>query len=197
MTPSPESPYGVSKLAAEYYLHTIGQHAGVETVALRYFNVFGPGQDPKSAYAAVIPLFITAVLAGRQPTINGDGSVTRDFTYVDNVVAANLLAATVAGVSGQTMNVACGDRTSLLDLLEAICTAAGRVVQPRFGPPRTGDIQHSLADIGAASSSLGYDASVPLEFCIKRTVDWYQRELQTVPRVGAIARFRAAGSAGD
>ncbi len=134
-------------------------------------------RTPSPHYAAVIPLFITAVLAGRQPTINGDGSVTRDFTYVDNVVAANLLAATVAGVSGQTMNVACGDRTSLLDLLEAICTAAGRVVQPRFGPPRTGDIQHSLADIGAASSSLGYDVSVPFGSGIKRTVDWYQREL--------------------
>lgn len=110
MKPQPESPYGVSKLAAEYYLHTVGRHLRVETVALRYFNVFGPGQDPTSHYSAVIPLFITAALNGRRPTINGDGSITRDFTHVDNVVAANLRAAVASDVSGLTMNIACGDR---------------------------------------------------------------------------------------
>jgi UDP-glucose 4-epimerase len=177
MKPSPESPYGVSKLAAEYYLHTLGRDLGVETVALRYFNVFGPGQDPNSDYAAVIPLFITAVLDGRRPTINGDGGITRDFTYVDNVVAANLQAAVVPGVSGQTMNIACGDRTSLLDLLAAICTAAGRAIEPVFGPPRAGDITHSLADVSMARSSIGYDVNVPFDVGIQRTVDWYRARL--------------------
>lgn len=174
MRPSPESPYGVSKLAAEYDLHIIGQHLGVETVALRYFNVFGPGQDPSSDYAAVIPLFITAVLDGRRPTINGDGRVTRDFTYVDNVVSANLRAAAVPGISGQTMNVACGDRTSLLELLETICTAAGARVEPVFGPPRPGDIEHSMADISLARSLLDYDVEVSFAEGIRQTVGWYR-----------------------
>ena len=173
MKPSPESPYGVSKLAAEYYLHTIGRHLGVETVSLRYFNVFGPGQDPTSDYAAVIPLFIKAVLRGRRPTINGDGDISRDFTYVDNVVSANLLAATVQDVAGLTANVACGERTTLLELLAAICDAAGRNVEPIFGAPRSGDIEHSQSDISLASAQLGYHVSVPFADGIRRTVDWY------------------------
>lgn len=176
MSPSPESPYGVSKLAAEHYLHTLGRQLGLETVALRYFNVFGPGQDPQSDYAAVIPLFITAVLDGRRPTINGDGNITRDFTYVDNVVAANLLAADANDVSGRTMNVACGDRISLLELLDAIGVTAGRSVVPRFGPPRAGDIQHSMADISRARAVLGYDVSVPFRDGIERTVEWYRAQ---------------------
>ena len=174
MKPSPASPYGVSKLAGEYYLHTLGAHLGVETVALRYFNVFGPGQDPNSDYAAVIPLFITAVLEGRGPTINGDGGITRDFTYVENVVSANLLAATAEDASGQTMNVACGDRTSLLQLLDTICAAAGQSVEPVFGPPRVGDITHSLADVSLARSIIGYEVEVPFREGIARTVQWYQ-----------------------
>ena len=174
MTPKPESPYGVGKLAAEYYLHTLGRHVGVETVALRYFNVFGPGQDPNSDYAAVIPLFISAVIDGRRPTINGDGDISRDFTYVDNVVAANLSAATATGISGLTANVACGERTSLLDLLGAICDAAGRTVEPEFGPARVGDIKHSLADISLARSRLAYEVSVPFAEGVRRTVEWYR-----------------------
>lgn len=176
MKPEPVSPYGVSKLAAEYNLHALGQHHGVETVALRYFNVFGPGQDPNSDYAAVIPLFITAVLDGRRPTINGDGSVTRDFTFVDNVVIANLLAAVAPDAPGKTMNVACGDRTSLLDLLDAVCAAAGSSVEPVFGPPRAGDIQHSMADVSLARSILGYGVEVQFQEGIERTVDWYRAE---------------------
>ena len=171
---SPESPYGVSKLAAEYYLHTLGGHLGVETVALRYFNVFGPGQDPNSQYAAVIPLFIMAVLDNRRPTINGDGETTRDFTYVDNVVAANLRAAEAPGAVGKTMNVACAMRTSLLELLKTICAAAGRSVDPIFGPARAGDIQHSLADISVARSLIDYEVRVSFEDGITRTVDWYR-----------------------
>ena len=161
MKPTPESPYGVSKLAGEYYLHTLGRRLGVETVALRYFNVFGPGQDPNSHYAAVIPLFITAVLEGRRPTINGDGSVTRDFTYVDNVVAANLAAASALGASGRTMNIACGDRTSLLELLEPSARWPARAVEPIFGPPRPGDIKHSLADVSAAREAPRLRGDVP------------------------------------
>jgi UDP-glucose 4-epimerase len=176
MTPAPESPYGVGKLAAEYYLHTIGRHVEVETVALRYFNVFGPGQDPNSHYAAVIPLFITAVLDGRRPTVNGDGTVTRDFTYIDNVVVANLQAAAAPGISGQTMNVACGERTSLLDLLDAISSSAGRTVEPVFGPPRPGDIEHSMADITLARSLLGYRVQVAFAQGIQKSVEWYQAE---------------------
>jgi nucleoside-diphosphate-sugar epimerase len=176
MNPSPVSPYGVSKLAAELYLHTLGEHLKVETVALRYFNVFGPGQDPGSEYAAVIPLFITAVLDGRQPTINGDGGITRDFTYVDNVVSANLLAAMAPDASGRTMNIACGERTSLLGLLDAIGEAAGKTVDPAFGPPRAGDIKHSLADVSLARSLIGYDMEVPFDEGIARTVAWYQSQ---------------------
>jgi UDP-glucose 4-epimerase len=174
MKPSPESPYGVSKLAAEYYLHTIGARLGVETVVLRYFNVFGPAQDPASDYAAVIPLFITAVLDGRSPTINGDGAISRDFTYVDNVVAANLLAASAPDISGMTMNVACGERTTLLELLDAIGRALGKTVRPRFGPARVGDIKHSLADISLARKGIGYEVDVPFGEGIAATVEWYR-----------------------
>jgi UDP-glucose 4-epimerase len=177
MSPSPESPYGVSKLAAEYYLHTLGEKLGVETVVLRYFNVFGPGQDPHSDYAAVIPLFITSVLEGRPPTINGDGQISRDFTYVDNVIAANLLAANTPGISGATMNVACGERTTLLELLAAIGAAVGTEVDPSFGPPRVGDIEHSLADITIAREAIGYDVTVAFDAGITKTVEWYRTRI--------------------
>ena len=172
--PAPESPYGVSKLAAEHYLRTLGNLHGVETVALRYFNVFGPGQDPASEYAAVVPRFVTAVLEGRRPIVHGTGEVSRDFTYVDNVVNANLLAAQAPGVSGITCNIACGDRHSLLGLMDAICTAAGLPADPMFGPSRPGDILHSLADISVAERQLGYTPNVPFEEGIERTVAWFR-----------------------
>jgi nucleoside-diphosphate-sugar epimerase len=171
--PKPESPYGVSKLAAEMYVRTIGRLHGVETITLRYFNVFGPGQDPNSEYAAVVPKFTTAVLEGRRPTINGTGEVSRDFTYIDNVVSANLLAADGHGTSGITCNIACGDRHDLLELLDAICRAAGRAVDPIFGPPRPGDIVHSLADISVARRELGYEPLVSFDEGIARTVAWF------------------------
>jgi UDP-glucose 4-epimerase len=179
MRPDPESPYGVSKLAAELYLHTLGRQHGIATVALRYFNVFGEGQDPKSEYAAVIPRFITAVLADRQPTINGDGSVSRDFTHVANVVAANLSAADAGAPGGVTCNVACGERRTLLELLGQICIAAGREVTPVFGPPRPGDIKHSMADISRARASLGYEVVVPFDEGIRRAVASYRTALET------------------
>ncbi len=177
----PESPYGASKLAAEHYLHTLGRFHGIETVSLRYFNVFGPGQDPHSDYAAVIPLFVTAVLSGRRPTIFGTGDVTRDFTFVENVVDANIRAATVPAVGHLTCNVACGERTSLVGLLDAICAAAGRRVEPHFGPPRAGDIHDSLADITLAREHLGYEVSVPFREGIERTVAWYREQGPVTP----------------
>lgn len=176
MRPAPESPYGASKLAAEGYLHSLGAHLGVETVALRYFNVYGPGQDPKSDYAAVIPLFICALLGGRQPVINGDGAITRDFIYVDDVVNANKRASSVLGISGETMNVASGEQVSLLGLLDAIATATGSTAEPRYGPPRPGDIKHSAADVSLARALLGQGASVPFVEGISRTVEWYRSD---------------------
>ncbi len=171
---APTSPYGASKLAAEHYIHTLGELRGVETVVLRYFNVFGPGQDPSSEYSAVIPKFVTAALNGTAPTIHGTGEVSRDFTYVDNVVRANLLAAEAGRPTGLTCNVACGSRYSLLELLDAIQEAAGRGVPPIFGPSRPGDILHSLADISVAREALGYEVVVPFLEGIRRTVAWYR-----------------------
>jgi UDP-glucose 4-epimerase len=172
--PDPRSPYGASKLAAEHYVHTLGQFHGIETVVLRYFNVFGPGQDPASEYAAVVPRFATAVLDGRSPTIHGSGEISRDFIHVDNVVEANLLASGRSSVSPITCNVACGSRYSLLELLHTICDSAGRQVDPVFDPPRPGDIRHSLADISVARRELGYEVVVPFREGIAQTVAWYR-----------------------
>jgi nucleoside-diphosphate-sugar epimerase len=172
--PAPRSPYGTSKLAAEHYVHTLGDLHGVETVVLRYFNVFGPGQDPQSEYAAVIPRFATAALDNRPPTINGSGAISRDFTYVQNVVEANLLAAKESSPSGLTCNIACGSRYTLLELLATICEAVGHDVAPVFAPPRAGDILHSQADISVARDRLGYEVVVPFREGIARTVAWYR-----------------------
>jgi UDP-glucose 4-epimerase len=184
MRPDPLSPYGTSKLAAEHYVHTLGRQHGIETVVLRYFNVFGPGQDPASEYAAVVPKFTTAVLEGRRPLINGTGEISRDFTFVDNVVHANLLASGTTSASGLTCNVACGGRHSLLDLLAAIGRAAGRAADPTFGPARQGDIRDSQADITLARESLGYEVVVPFEEGVARTVAWY-RTHETAPSEAA------------
>jgi UDP-glucose 4-epimerase len=174
--PDPRSPYGASKLAAEHYVHTLGELHGVETVVLRYFNVFGPGQDPGSDYAAVVPRFVTAVLENRTPTINGRGDISRDYIYVDNVVEANLLASRPSSPSALTCNVAGGSRKSLLELLQTICDVAGRRADPAFGPPRPGDIQHSQADISLARQALGYEVVVPFREGIARTVAWYSNQ---------------------
>lgn len=168
--PDPRSPYAASKLAAEHYLHTLGAVHGVETVALRYFNIFGPGQDPHSEYAAVVPRFVTAVLAGDAPIVYGDGTQSRDFTYIDNVVQANLLAATAKGVGGLTANIGCGGRYTLLELLDRIGAALDRPVQPVFQPPRQGDVPHSQADISVAARRLGYRVAVDFDDGVRRTV---------------------------
>jgi len=174
MAPAPKSPYAASKLAGEYYMQVFHQVFGLETAVLRYFNVFGPRQDPKSHYAGVIPRFIACLLNGGTPVIYGDGLQSRDFTYVANVVAANLLAATVPEATGQVMNIACGERHSLLELLELVGKVVGRQVQPQFEQERRGDVKHSLADISRARQYLGYQPQVSFEEGICRTVEWAQ-----------------------
>jgi UDP-glucose 4-epimerase len=171
---APRSPYGVSKLAAEHYVHSLGEAFGIETVALRYFNVFGPGQDPASEYAAVVPAFVTAVLEGRSPVINGSGDISRDFVYIEDVVEANVLASLAPLPVALTCNIASGSATSLLQLLRTVALATGRDVQPVFGPPRQGDIPHSYADIGVAQRVLGYTGRTSLAEGMARTVDWYR-----------------------
>jgi UDP-glucose 4-epimerase len=167
------SPYAAAKLAGELYCESFAACYPLETVRLRYFNVFGPKQDPKSPYSAVIPLFVAALLEGRRPTIFGDGSQSRDFTYVANVVEANLRAASAKGVSGKVYNIACGSSLSVLDLLKEICRLMGKPFDPEFGPPRAGDVKHSWADISAAQRDLGYTSSVNLHDGLRQTVEWY------------------------
>jgi len=176
MNPLPVSPYGASKLAAEHYLHVLGEDRGIATVALRFFNVFGPGQDPASDYAAVVPAWITAVLRGDRPTVNGDGRITRDFIHVDNAVVAMLLAGSPTAPTRLTCNVASGKGTSLLELLASIDAGAGSTSEPSFGPVRPGDIRHSVADISRAASELGFEVVVPLDEGIARTVAWYSAQ---------------------
>ncbi len=171
--PDPRSPYAASKLAGEGYVHALGALHGVETVVLRYFNIFGPGQDPASEYAAVIPRFVTALLRGERPVVYGDGQTSRDFTFVDNAVSANLLASTVPGVTGLTCNIGCGTRYTLLELLDAISRAVGRPPDPVFEPERPGDVPHSQADITLARERLGYVPTVSFEEGIARTVESY------------------------
>jgi UDP-glucose 4-epimerase len=174
--PAPISPYGAAKLAAEYYCQAFTATYGFETVCLRYFNVFGPRQDPDSPYSAVIPLFITAILSGRQPVIYGDGLQSRDFTYVANVVRANLLAADAANVAGRTFNAAGGRSIDLLTLIHRLNRVLGTDVKPVHADPRPGDIRESLADISQAREMLGYEPSVDFEEGLRRSIDYY-REL--------------------
>jgi UDP-glucose 4-epimerase len=173
LIPKPLSPYAAAKLAGEYFCQAYSQSMGLETVGLRYFNVFGPRQDPKSQYSAVIPLFITAIMEGRRPTIYGDGTQTRDFTYVANNVQANILATTAKSVAGKIINIACGKSYSVLDLLKVINEALGKNIDPILVPERKGDIKHSLADIELARKLLGYEMNVDFTEGIKRTVAWY------------------------
>lgn len=173
MATLPMSPYAVSKLAAEGYCRAFTNVYGMETVALRYFNVFGPLQDPTSQYAAVIPNFITAVLEGRRPTIFGDGEQSRDFTFIENVVSANMLAATAQGASGKTFNVACGQAVKLNEVLGLISEITGRDADPIHEDPRTGDIRDSLADISQAREILGYEPRIDFREGLSRTIDHF------------------------
>ncbi len=172
--PSPLSPYAAAKLAAEHYCHAFWATYGLETVCVRYFNVFGTRQDPNSQYSAVIPLFVNAMLAGREPTIFGDGSQSRDFTYVENVVQGNLLAADASNVAGHTFNVACGRQTDLLELIASINRVLGTSIEPKFDAPRAGDVKESLADITAARELLDYEPTVGFDEGLRRSIDYYR-----------------------
>jgi nucleoside-diphosphate-sugar epimerase len=176
MTPHPISPYAAAKLAGEHYMGSFARVYGMETVILRYFNVFGPYQDPGSPYSGVLAVFCQRMLAGQQPTIFGDGQQSRDFTYIDNVVEANLLAAAAPAdkVAGQTMNVATGASSTLNETFDILSELTGYPGKPAYAPARAGDIRDSLADIRRAEELLGYRPRVPFREGLRRTVDWYR-----------------------
>jgi UDP-glucose 4-epimerase len=178
LLPGPLSPYAAAKLAGEYYCKAFTSTYGLETVTLRYFNVFGPRQDPESQYAAVIPKFITAILAGGRPTIFGDGKQSRDFTYIDNVVRGNLLAADAPAAVGRVINVACGRSFDLLTLVDGINRALGTDAQPIFELNRVGDVRNSLADIRLARELLKYEPKVGFDDGLRRTVEYYKTARQ-------------------
>jgi len=179
MIPNPISPYAVAKLASEYYMTSFYRCYGLETVSLRYFNIFGPRQDPSSPYSGVLAKFTTQMLCGEQPTIFGDGSQSRDFTYIDNAVEANLLAAhaPAAKVAGQVFNVATGTRFDLNETCKLLAKLTGYRGEPKYGPEREGDIQHSLADITRVEQALGYKPKVSFEEGLRRTVEWYRTQI--------------------
>jgi UDP-glucose 4-epimerase len=179
MEPQPLSPYALSKLAGEHYIKVFNSVYGFEAVALRYFNIFGPRQDPESQYAAVIPKFVTALLNDQAPVIYGDGLQSRDFTYVENVVEANLLASEAEGVAGRAFNVACGGRYSLLDLLGKLQQIIGSKVEPVHEASRKGDVRDSQASIEAAKRALGYKVGVDFDEGLRRTVAWYKDDLKS------------------
>jgi nucleoside-diphosphate-sugar epimerase len=179
---SPMAPYAVSKLAAEQHALVANRVFGIETVALRYFNVFGEYQDPSSGYAAVIPKFIRLIQAGESPTINGDGSNSRDFTHIENVVQANLAAAESPTAAGRAINVAMGECHTLNELMDALNDLMGTDVQARYGPPRPGDVAESMADVSLARDVLDYQPTVDWLTGLRRTIDWIasdQRALAT------------------
>jgi UDP-glucose 4-epimerase len=189
--PRPLSPYGVGKLMGEEYLRVFHELYGLETLTLRYFNVFGPRQNAGSPYSGVISLFATALLSGKSPVIYGDGGQTRDFTYVQNVVDANLLAMRAPAARGQALNTATGRRISLRELLEAMNRELGTSVKAVRAPDRSGDIRHSQADIGRARRVLGYRPGVSFEEGLRETLAWYREELSGPNR----SRRRSGGRA--
>ena len=178
---APISPYASSKLAGESYCQAFTHAYGLETVCLRYFNVFGPRQDPESQYAAVIPKFIIALLSGNQPTIYGDGHQSRDFTYVTNVVHANLLACSADQAVGKVFNVACGEQHTLLEIVTLLNHVLGTALEPRFDLPRPGDVRHSLADMAQASHVLGYGPEIGLQTGLEYTAEWFRQFVLAAP----------------
>ena len=174
--PKTLSPYALTKLMGEEYLRQFNEHYGLETITLRYFNVFGPRQDPDSPYAAVIPLFVSRLLAGERPVIFGDGLQSRDFTFVENVVDGNLAACRASGVTG-VYNIACGGRTTLLELLEHIQSHYGTHLPPIHESPRPGDVRHSMADISRAKADLGFSPRVSLAEGLKPTLEYFSDSL--------------------
>ena len=180
MAPQPLSPYAVQKLMGQYYMQSYWHVYGIETVCLRYFNIFGPRQVPDSPYSGVMAKFILQMLRGETPVILGDGEQARDFTYIDNAVAANLLAAAapVERIAGRVFNVACGERHTLNETYEVIAKLLGFPHLPNYGPERAGDIRVSLADISAAREAFGYEPTVKFEEGLRRTVAWYKQEFE-------------------
>jgi UDP-glucose 4-epimerase len=181
MPTAPLSPYALQKLVGEQYCQLFTRLYGLETVTTRYFNVFGPRQDPGSPYSGVISLFITSLLAGRSPVVHGDGTQTRDFTYVSNVVDGVLRAAETPGVAGETFNIATNGRVSLNDLLATLQLIAHSTVAPTYAEARAGDVRDSQADISKAERLLGYRPTVKLEEGLRRTVDWFQSQAAGTP----------------
>jgi len=177
LVPQPISPYAVSKLAAEQYARAFATVYGLETVSLRYFNVFGPRQDPTSQYSGVVPRFMRLAIEGGRPVVFGDGRQSRDFTYVANVVDATLSAAVAAGAAGAICNVGCGDPKTVLELIAAVSRVSGRELEPDFAPPRPGDVKHSFADIALAGTLLGYEPRVGFEEGIGHTFSWLAQGL--------------------
>ncbi len=177
MTPNPLSPYAVGKLVGEYYCSVFSSVFGLETIALRYFNVFGPHQDPASQYAAAIPAFVTAILQDRAPTVYGDGEQSRDFSYIDNVVEANLLAARAKQTHGEVVNIACGEAVTVNAIIHTINELLGKNVRPIYVPSRPGDVKHSLADITAAKRLIGYKPVVLFREGLEKSIAWYRRNL--------------------
>jgi len=171
--PGPLSPYAAAKLAGELYCQAFTATYGLETVVIRYFNVFGPRQDPNSEYSAVIPIFVTKMVQGERPTIYGDGTQSRDFTYIDNVVQGNLAAADSVDAVGRSINVACGTQFTLLHLVAAINKVLGTNIEPVFASPRPGDVRESLADISTARTVLGYEPQVNFDEGLRRSIEYY------------------------
>jgi UDP-glucose 4-epimerase len=192
MTPAPLSPYAAGKLAGEHYVRIFSGLYGMETLTLRYFNVFGPRQDPGSPYSGVISIFATRLLAGRVPVIYGDGNQSRDFTYVDNVVNGNLRALTAKGLCGQVVNVATGHRVTLKQLLAATAREIGVPARAEHRAARPGDVRHSLADISRARKLLGYKPLVSFADGLKKTLDWYRRDAVRPARKTVVLQSRAA-----
>ena len=177
MKPVPLSPYAVAKLVGEYYCSVFYQVFGLETISLRYFNVFGPQQDPASQYAAAIPAFVTAILKDEPPTIYGDGEQSRDFTYIENVVQANLLAARAKQTKGEVINIACGLAVTVNEIIAMINDATGNNVKPNYTDSRPGDVKHSLADITLAEKIIGFKPQVPFSEGLQKAIEWYRENL--------------------
>ena len=177
MLPSPLSPYAFNKLSGEYYCSVFYETYGLETISLRYFNVFGPDQDPLSEYAAAVPAFVSAIMKDTRPVIYGDGEQTRDFTYIDNVVDANILAFNAKKVHGEVVNVACGESVSINGMVKAINELLGKNLEPVYEAERAGDVKHSLADINLAKKLLGFNPAIMFEEGLRLAIEWYKENL--------------------
>lgn len=177
MPVNPLSPYAAAKLAGEYYCTVFHKVFGLETISLRYFNVFGPYQDPTNQYAAAIPAFVTSILKEQAPTIFGDGFQSRDFTYIDNVVEANLLAARAEKASGEVINIACGKTITVNEIINLINKIVGKDIKPVYDAPRPGDVKDSMADITRARETIGYKPIVPFQEGLEQAIEWYRENL--------------------